>query len=67
MSDEDLIRVLTTDATGLTTEAQALVRDEIRRRNLSPDIGRGVDVQQKNLNEAEIDVYCHILQFLPYP
>ena len=55
MSDEDLIRILTTDAAGLTLEAQALVKDEIKRRNLNSDIGRGVDVQQKTLNEAEAE------------
>ncbi len=67
MSDEDLIRVLTTDAAGLTTEAQALTRNEVKRRNLNPDIALGVDIQQKFLNDAEIDAYCSIIQFLPCP
>jgi hypothetical protein len=67
MSDQDLIRVLTQDATGLTPEAQEVVKEEIKKRNLDPNIAKGVDAQQKSYTVSEIDAYCDIIQKLPCP
>ena len=67
MSDQDLIRVLTQDAVGLTPEAQEVVKEEIKKRNLDPNIAKGVDAQQKSYTVAEIDAYCDIIQTLPCP
>jgi hypothetical protein len=67
MSDKDLIRTLTQDAAGLTLEAQEVVKEEIKRRKLGPDIERGIAAQQKTYTIAEIDAYCDIIQHLPCP
>ena len=67
MSDQELIRVLTQDAAGLTPEAQEVVKEEIKKRNLDPNIAKGVDAQQKSYTSAEIDAYCEIIQKLPCP
>ncbi|TAM98214.1 MAG: hypothetical protein EPN39_09590 [Chitinophagaceae bacterium] len=67
MSDGELTRVLTQEATGLTPEAQEVVKGEIRRRNLDPNIVRGVEAQQKTYTIAELEAYCEIIQKLPDP
>jgi hypothetical protein len=67
MSDQDLIRVLTQDAADLTPEAQEVVKDEIKKRNLDPNIARGIDAQQKSYTVQEIDNYCEIIRNLPCP
>jgi hypothetical protein len=67
MTDQDLIRELTQDATGLTTEAQEIVKNEIKRRNLGPEILKGVEAQQKTYTIQEIDKYCELIQKLPCP
>jgi hypothetical protein len=67
MSDEELIRRLTEDSAGLTPEAQEIVKEEIKRRDLDPNISNGVDVQQKPYTAFEIDQYCEIIQRLPCP
>lgn len=67
MSDKELVRVLTQDAAGLTQEALEVVKDEIRKRNLDPNIAKGVDAQQKTYTVEEIDAYCEIIQNLPCP
>jgi len=67
MSDKDLVRELTNDATGLTLEAQEIVKDEVKRRKLDSNIIRGVEAQQKNYTIQEIDKYCELIQKLPCP
>lgn len=67
MSDQELIRILTQDAVGLTPEALEVVREEIKKRNLDPNIAKGVDAQQKSYSVEEIDVYCSLIQQLPCP
>jgi len=52
MTDEQIINVLTKDAKGLTIEAQEIVKEEIKRRNLNPEIIKAVEVQQ--------ETYLHI-------
>jgi hypothetical protein len=67
MSDKEIIRVLTQDAAGLTVEALEVVREEIKRRNLDPNISKGVDAQQKSYTVQEIYAYCELIQNLPCP
>ena len=67
MSDDEIVRVLTQDASGLTNEALEVVTEEIRRRNLDPNINRGVAAQQKTYTVGQIDAYCEIIRGLPCP
>jgi len=67
MSDSELTRVLTQDATGLTPEVLEIVKGEIQRRNLDPNISKGIAAQQKKHTLEEIDVYCNLIQNLPCP
>jgi hypothetical protein len=67
MSDKELIRVLTTDAAGLTPEALELVKAEVSKRKLDPNIAKGIDAQQRTYTVSEIDTYCGIIQKLPCP
>ncbi len=67
MPDKELVRVLTQDAAGLTQEAQEVVKEEVKRRKLDPNIAMGIDAQQKTYTVAEIDAYCEIIQKLPCP
>jgi len=66
-TDQELIRVLTTNAHGLTPEALDIVKAEIKKRKLDPAITKAVDAQQKTFTIAEIDAYCAIIQKLPCP
>ena len=47
MTDQEVIRVLTQNLTGLTLEAQEIIKGEIIRRNLDPDIFKVVEAQQE--------------------
>lgn len=47
MTDQEVIDVLTQNAKGLTTEALEIVKEEITRRNLNPDIFSIVEAQQQ--------------------
>ena len=66
-TDEEVIRILTQDAVGLTPEAIEVVKEEIKRRNLDPNIIRGIDAQQRTYTIEEIDEYCALIQNLPCP
>ena len=67
MTDEELVRVATQNATGLTEAAQEIVRKEIERRGLDAAIVQGVQVQNKRLTEDELDVYCELARSLDCP
>jgi len=67
ISDEELIRISTKDATGLTPEAQEIIKEEIKKRNLNPNLAKGVEAQQKSYTISEINAYCAIIQKLPCP
>src|SRR5215510_2306005 len=47
MTDQEVIRILTTEAAGLTPVALDVVREEISRRNLDPEIFKAIEAQQK--------------------
>lgn len=67
MSDEELIRIATQDAYGLTSEALEVVKAEIRRRGLDSSIIKSVEAQNKELTLEQIDAYCDIVSKLGCP
>jgi hypothetical protein len=67
MSDEELIRVATQDAYGLTPEAMEVVKNEIARRNLDSGISKGVEAQNKTYSKEELSPYCELVSNLPCP
>lgn len=67
MSDEELVHVATQDASGLTQEAQEVVKEEIQKRGLDANIIKGLEAQNKAFEIKEIDIYCNIVQNLNCP
>ena len=67
MSDDELIRIATTDASGLTPEAQHIIQEEVAKRKLDTNILKGVEAQNKSYPIEEIDKYCNIVQNLSCP
>lgn len=67
MPDNELIRVATSDMAGLTEEALAIVKEELKKRHLDTNINKGIDAQRKTYTVAEIDRYCALIQALPCP
>ena len=57
-SDAELIRFASTDAHGLTPEAQQAIKEEINFRRLDPGIVDAIDIQNKLLTLEELDSYC---------
>lgn len=67
MSDDELVRIATQDAAGLTPEAQEVIREEIEKRKLDTNIIKGVQAQNKSYTEEEIDEYCNLARNLSCP
>jgi len=67
MTDEELIRIATQDAHGLTPEAMEVVKAEISKRSLDKNIIRGVEAQNKSYTVQDIDTYCDIVSKLNCP
>jgi predicted nucleic-acid-binding Zn-ribbon protein len=67
MSNEEVIRIATQDAAGLTPEAQEIIKEEVEKRNLDTNILKGVQAQNKSYTVAEIDEYCGIARNLSCP
>ncbi|MEP6466697.1 MAG: hypothetical protein ABJB05_10350 [Parafilimonas sp.] len=67
MTNEELVRIATQDAAGLTAKAQEIVKEEIQRRNLDTNIIQGVAAQNKTYTVQEVDTYCDIIQKLNCP
>jgi hypothetical protein len=67
MTDDELVRVATQDAAGLTLAAQEVVREEIEKRGLASGIIKGVEAQNKTYTIEEIDRYCEIVRDLECP
>jgi hypothetical protein len=67
MSDDELIRIATRDAYGLTPEAMEVVKSEIQKRGLDENISKGVEAQNKDYTIEEIDAYCDIVSNLSCP
>jgi predicted nucleic-acid-binding Zn-ribbon protein len=67
MSDDELIRIATQDAYGLTPEAMEVVKAEIQKRGLDENISKGVEAQNKEYTIEEIDAYCDLVSNLSCP
>ena len=67
MSDDELIRIATTDASGLTHQAQEIIKEEVAKRKLDTNILKGVEAQNKSYSIEEIDKYCNLVQTLSCP
>ena len=67
MPDDQLIRIATQEAYGLTPEAINVVKAEIQKRGLDSNIASGVDAQNKTYTTEEVDLYCNIISILSCP
>jgi len=67
MPDHEIIRIATTDARGLRPEVFGIIENEIRKRNLDPDLLKGAIAQNKEYTKDEIEYYSKLLQNLPCP
>lgn len=67
MTDDELVRIATEDAAGLTSEAQEVVKEEIIKRGLYTNIIEGVQAQNRGDSIAEIDGYCEMVRDLDCP
>ncbi len=67
MSDNELISVATTNATGLLPELYYIIEQEIKKRNLDPNIYEGLLAQNKEYTIEELLYYAQILRNLPCP
>lgn len=67
ISDDEIIRIATTDACGLRPEVFEIIENEIKKRNLDPSILNGVLAQNKDHSFEEIEMYSKLLRDLPCP
>lgn len=67
MHDDELVRIATQDAYGLTPEAMEIVKAEIHKRGLDSNISKGVEAQNKTYTIEEIDAYCDVVNNLNCP
>lgn len=67
LSDEELIRIISQDATGLTAEAVGVIKEELAARRLSPKLINIVEAQNKEYSEEELNVICNCIVPLPCP
>lgn len=67
MDDQELIRIITQDAYGLTPEAQEIIKTEIAKRNIDQSIVSAIEAQNKVHSRQEIDEYCELLRGLNCP
>lgn len=67
MPDEELIRIATSDAHGLTPEAIEVINVEIKKRGLDEKLNKGIEAQNREYTIQEIDAYCELLRDLNCP
>lgn len=67
MSDNRFIKLLTTNARGLRPEVYEIIKKEIKKRKLSPDLFEAVLAQNKEYSLEEIEVYAELIRKLPCP
>ena len=67
MSDNQFIRLLTTNAKGLRPEVFEIIQHEIEKRNLSPSLLEGALAQNKEYTLKELEVYAELIRKLPCP
>ncbi len=65
MSDNEIIRVATTNARGLRPEVFGIIENEIKKRNLNPDLLKGVLAQNKEYSIEEIENNSKLLRDVP--
>lgn len=67
MSDSDLIYVATKNAQGLQAEVFEIIENEIKRRNLNPNLGSGTIAQNKEYTVDELELYAELIRNLNCP
>jgi hypothetical protein len=67
LPDSEIIRISTSDAQGLRPEVFEIIENEIKKRNLNPDILNGAIAQNKEYSESEVESYSNLLRDLPCP
>ncbi len=60
--DDKLIRIATTDVSGLRPEAIQALQEEIKSRGLSDGLIDGIEVQTKEISADELLAYCELLR-----
>jgi len=65
--DDKLIRIATTDVSGLRPEAIQALQEEIKSRGLSAGLLDGINIQTKDISENELLAYCELLRRRPCP
>lgn len=66
-SDEELINIATRSAGGLRPAVLKIIEQELQKRNLSSDILKGAQAQQRQLTLEELETYSSYLRDLPCP
>ena len=67
LSDQELIRIVSQDAGGITPEAMQVIKEEIAARNLNPGLTDIVAAQNKAYTIEELDELAIVLEALPCP
>ena len=67
MSDSQFINLITTRSAGLRPEVYDLINNEIKKRNLNPQLFDSIMVQNKEFSIEEIEEYANLLRNLPCP
>lgn len=67
LTDDELIRIATQDASGMTAEAMGVVKAEIKKRGLGENISKGMEAQNKVFTVEELDRYCDLVSNLNCP
>jgi hypothetical protein len=67
MSDAELERIATTDTHGLRPEVYEIIENEIKKRNLNPNLISGAKAQNKEYTIEELESYSKLLRDLPCP
>ena len=67
LTDSELIHIATTDAAGMTEEAQVVIKEEIWKRKLDVNLMKAVAVQNHEATADEVDQYCEMIATLPCP
>ena len=65
LSDQELIRIVSQDAGGITPEAMQVIKEEIAARNLNPGLTDIVAAQNKAYTIEELDELAIVLEALP--
>jgi hypothetical protein len=67
LSDAELVRIASTNAQGLTIEAQKVIKDELLFRNLATGLISAVEAQNETISETEINEFCELFRDLVCP